>query len=110
VYFNFVLDVQPECDCMPVADNAIVADQGIFASDDIVAIDQASYDLIRHAAPLPQSAASDRNLKEGDDILAAINTAAEPQILMNKCAQYRLGSKQFRIVKVTRKRRKKTGR
>jgi len=110
VYFNFVLDVQPECDCMPVADNAVVADQGILASDDIVAIDQASYDLIRYAAPLPQSEASDRNLKEGDDILAGINTAAEPEILINKCAQYRLGSKRFRIVNVPRKRRKKTRR
>lgn len=108
VYFNFALDIQPECDCMPVADNAIVADQGILASDDIVAIDQASYDLIRHAAPLPQSAASDRNLKEGDDILAGINTAAEPQILIDKCSQYRLGSKRFRIVKVTRKKQKRT--
>jgi len=110
VYFNFVLDVQPECDCMPVADNAVVADQGIVASDDIVAIDQASYDLIQHAAPLPQSAASDRNLKPGDDILTEINTAAAPQILIDKCAQYRLGSKRFRIVKVTRKKRKRRSR
>jgi uncharacterized Fe-S center protein len=105
VYFNFVMDVQPECDCMPVADNAIVADQGILVSDDIVAIDQASYDLIRYAAPLPQSEAEDRKLKKGDDILAGINTIGQPQILINKCAQYRLGSKRFRIVKVTRKRR-----
>jgi uncharacterized Fe-S center protein len=110
VYFNFVLDVQPECDCMPVADNAVVADQGILASDDIVAIDQASYDLIQHAAPLPQSEASDRNLKLGDDILTEINTAAEPQILIDKCAQYRLGSKRFRIVEVTRKKRKRRSR
>ena len=110
VYFNFVMDVQPECDCMPVADNAVVADQGILVSDDIVAIDQASYDLIRQAAPLPQSAAADRNLKKGDDILAGVNSAAQPQLLISKCAQYRLGSKRFRLVKVTRKRRQKARR
>jgi hypothetical protein len=107
VYFNFVMDVQPECDCMPVADNPIVADQGILASDDIVAIDQASYDLIRHAAPLPQSAAEDRNLKKGDDILAGVNTVAQPQLLIDKCAQYRLGSKRFRLVKVAHRSRAK---
>ena len=105
VYFNFVMDVQPECDCMPVADNAVVADQGILVSDDIVAIDQASYDLIRHAAPLPQSAAEDRKLKKGDDILVGINTTAKPELLINRCARYRLGSKRFRIMKITRKRR-----
>jgi len=110
IYFNFVMDVQPECDCMPVADNAIVADQGILASDDIVAIDQASYDLIRRAEPLPQSAASDRNLKKGDDILTGVNAGAQPQILINKCAQYRLGTKRYRLRKIAHKRRSRTRR
>lgn len=108
VYFNFVMDVQPECDCMPVADNAIVADQGILVSDDIVAIDQASYDLIRYAEPLPQSAAADRKLKKGDDLLARINSAAQPQILIDKCARYRLGTKRYRRVEIRRKRPPRT--
>jgi len=105
VYFNFAMDVQPECDCMPAADNAVVADQGIFVSDDIVAIDQATYDMIRYAAPLPQSAAADRKLKKGEDILGGINTSAKPELLINKCAQYRLGSKRYRLIKVAHKRR-----
>ncbi len=109
VYFNFVMDVQPECDCMPVADNAVVADQGILASDDIVAIDHASLDLIRRAAPLPQSTASDRNLKEGDDVLAGVNRDTNPDLLVNKCAQYRLGTKRYRLVKVKHKRSGRSG-
>jgi hypothetical protein len=70
LYFNFLLEVQPECDCMPMADTPLVQDQGILASRDIVAIDQATLDLINRALPLPDSLASDRGLKPGARSLA----------------------------------------
>jgi uncharacterized Fe-S center protein len=31
LYFNFALEVQSECDCMPMADTPLVQDQGILA-------------------------------------------------------------------------------
>ncbi|RMD56053.1 MAG: DUF362 domain-containing protein, partial [Nitrospirae bacterium] len=37
VYINFLTEIQPECDCMPVADVPVIQDIGIVASDDIVA-------------------------------------------------------------------------
>ena len=70
LYFNFLLEVQPECDCMPMADTPLVQDQGILASRDIVAIDLATLDLINRALPLPDSLASDRGLKPGARSLA----------------------------------------
>jgi hypothetical protein len=70
LYFNFLLEVQPECDCMPMADTPLVQDQGILASRDIVAIDQATLDLVNRALPLPDSLASDRGLKPGARSLA----------------------------------------
>jgi hypothetical protein len=45
-FFNFVVDVSPECDCPDWTDVSIVNDIGIFASRDIVAVDQASADAV----------------------------------------------------------------
>jgi uncharacterized Fe-S center protein len=73
LYVNFLTEIQPECDCMPGADVPVIQDQGILASDDIVAVEQASMDLCRRAAPLAQSAASDKGLRAGDDVLRGLN-------------------------------------
>ena len=46
MYINFLLQITPDCDCVPWSDAVIVPDIGILASEDPVAIDQASLDLI----------------------------------------------------------------
>lgn len=48
ICLNFALEVQPECDCMPMADTPLVQDQGISASDDIVAVEQATLCHLLH--------------------------------------------------------------
>lgn len=102
LYFNFVLEVQPECDCMPVADTPVVQDQGILASTDIVAIEQAAYDLINRAAPLPQSLAADKGLRQGDRILAdALGVDGQEHI--DAAAELGMGSKEYELVEVKRK-------
>lgn len=45
-YFNFVVNVTKDCDCIKHAGKAICADVGLLASRDPVAIDKASVDLI----------------------------------------------------------------
>lgn len=45
-FLNFLLNVTPDCDCVPWSDSPIVPDIGILASTDPVAIDKASYDLV----------------------------------------------------------------
>jgi uncharacterized Fe-S center protein len=72
-YINFLMDIQPECDCMAVSDTPVVQDQGILLGDDIVAIDKASLDLIAKAQPLPQSKAEGMKVEEGSDILSMIH-------------------------------------
>jgi hypothetical protein len=52
MYFNFITQVSPACDCHPSADAPLVADIGVLASTDPVAIDQASTDLINQAPGL----------------------------------------------------------
>jgi uncharacterized Fe-S center protein len=55
VFFNFVLNVTPECDCMPSSDKYLVPDIGILASFDPVAIDAASLDLVNTAAAIEEN-------------------------------------------------------
>jgi uncharacterized protein len=73
IYINFMHEIQPECDCMPSCDTPVLQDQGILISDDIVAIEKATIQMLRSADPLPQSVASDRACKSGDDVMRIAN-------------------------------------
>ena len=99
LFFNFVLEVQPECDCMPGADTPIVQDQGILASRDVVAVEQAALDLINNGVPLPGSLAEDRGLKVGQRILAEA-LGVDGQLHVDAAAQIRLGSKKYKLIEV----------
>ena len=45
-YINFLLNITPDCDCIPWSDAPLVPDIGILASLDPVALDKACYDLV----------------------------------------------------------------
>ena len=99
VYVNFLLQIQPECDCMPVADVPVIQDQGIMISDDIVAIEQASLDMLKAAPPLPQSATDEAGIRPGDDIMFKLNPRPM-QIQIDEAERLGLGSKKYELVKI----------
>jgi uncharacterized Fe-S center protein len=49
-FFNFAVSINKECDCWGLENPRIASDVGILASNDPVAIDKASYDLVREAS------------------------------------------------------------
>lgn len=100
LYINFLLEIQPECDCMPGADVPVVQDIGIMLSEDLVAIEQASQDMIAKASPLPDSAASDLGIGPGEDILKALNNMPAG-IQTAKCEQLGLGTRKYELVELT---------
>ena len=73
LYVNFLTEIQPECDCMPMADVPVIQDKGILVSDDIVAIEQASIDMLKKSVPLPESAMAGENVPSDGDILLALH-------------------------------------
>jgi uncharacterized protein len=99
VYINFLFQIQPECDCMPVADVPMIQDQGIMVSDDLVAIEQASLDMLRTAFPLPQSAAEDVKAKPGDDVMFKVNPRPM-QLQINEADRLGLGTKHYDLIKI----------
>jgi len=99
VYANFLTEIQPECDCMPGADVPFVQDLGILVSDDLVAVEQASMDMLRNAVPLPTSAASDRNIEAGHDILREFHKK-DYQIQVAEAERLGLGSSSYEILEI----------
>ncbi len=99
VYVNFLYEIQPECDCMPVADVPVIQDQGIMVCDDIVALEQASLDMLRTALPLPQSAADDAGARPGDDVMARLNPRPM-QIQIDEAERLGLGTRTYELVKI----------
>ncbi len=99
LYINFLTEIQPECDCMPGADVPMVQDQGILIADDLAAIEQASMDMIKAAGPLPGSAASDKGMKKGDDILKELHKR-DYEIQVQAAVELGLGTREYEIVNV----------
>lgn len=99
VYVNFLTEIQPECDCMPVADVPVIQDQGIMVSDDIVAIEQASIDILMKSVPLPQSATEEKGVVPGDDILLKISE--KPYLIqIEESERLGLGSRKYELVEL----------
>jgi uncharacterized Fe-S center protein len=47
IYFNFLINITPNCDCFHSNEPVIMPDIGILVSSDPVSIDQACYDMIK---------------------------------------------------------------
>jgi uncharacterized Fe-S center protein len=99
LYLNFLLDIQPECDCMPGADVPVLQDQGILLSEDMVAVEQASADILKRADPLPDSAASDCGAEEGDDVLLRLNQR-DYELQMEEAEALGLGSRRYELIEI----------
>ncbi|NWF51992.1 MAG: DUF362 domain-containing protein [Nitrospirae bacterium] len=99
IYINFLTEIQPECDCMPVADVPVIQDKGIFISDDIVSIEQASVDMLLKSYPLPESASDEKEIVKGEDIFYKLNQ--KPYwIQIEEAERLGLGSRKYELVEI----------
>lgn len=91
-FFNFILNVTPDCDCCPHSDANIVQDVGILASWDPVAIDKASVDLVNQQIGLGQR----NGLKVGEDKFPTANW----KVQLDYAEKLGLGSQDYRLIEV----------
>jgi len=98
-FFNFIIDVTPDCDCCPYSDANIIPDVGILASFDPVAIDQSSLDLVNQQIGLPNTALKG-SFQLGEDKLQGLSPklTAEPQL--NYAQEIGLGMRRYELEEV----------
>lgn len=99
-YFNFLLDVTPDCDCFPWSDTAIVADIGILGSKDPIAIDQASADLVNQKPGIPTSALSSA-LEPGKDKFRALYPQTDWSHQLVYGEKLGLGSRRYKLINIS---------
>ncbi|KKL03597.1 hypothetical protein LCGC14_2624570, partial [marine sediment metagenome] len=100
LYINFLLDLQPECDCMPGADVPVVQDLGIMLSDDLVAIEQASMDMIAGAPVLAGSAAEGIETGPDNDVFRALHKKPW-EIQFKECERLGLGTRKYELTELS---------
>lgn len=98
-YMNFVMDVSPDCDCFSWSDAPIVPDVGILASLDPVALDQASYDLVKAERGFAGTALKE-NHAPGKDKFAGVHRGVDPTVQLAYAEQIGLGSREYELIEV----------
>ncbi len=98
-FFNFLLNITPDCDCVPWSDAPLVPDIGILASRDPVAIDQASYDLVNRQMGLSNSLLQ-KNREPGTDKFLGVWENTLGNIQLDYGAEIGLGNKEYRLIEI----------
>lgn len=96
-FFNFLINISPDCDCCKWNDSYIVPNIGILASHDPVAIDMASVDLVNAAIPLPNSKME--NKMQAKDKFKAIH-GKEWRFAIEYGEKIGLGSSNYELIKI----------
>ena len=98
-FFNFLLNITPDCDCVPWSDAPLVPDIGILASRDPVAIDSASYDLVNQQMGLANSLLQ-KNLEPGEDKFRGVWENTHGTLQLDYGAWIGLGRKEYRLIEI----------
>jgi len=85
-FFNFLIKITKECDCLAKDDPRIAPDIGILASSDPVSIDKASLDLVTRAC--------------GKDVFLEAHPARDGLKQLAYAAKLGLGSMEYELVEV----------
>ncbi len=97
-FFNFIMNVSPDCDCAGWTDASIVRDIGILASLDPVALDQASVDLVNKERGLPESRLA--GCEGAVDKFGAIWPNANWERQLAYAQEVGLGTRSYNLIKV----------
>ncbi len=96
-FFNFVINITPDCDCWGWSDAPIARDIGILASTDPVAIDQASVDLVNSAQGIEQSRLKNSSVK---DKFRAIFPSVDWNVQLDYGKKVGLGKRAYNLIEV----------
>jgi len=98
-FFSFLINITPDCDCIPWSDANIVPDVGILASKDPVAIEQASLDLVNAQQGLKDTALKS-SFVAGEDKFKALYPTVDAQLQINYAQELGLGTREYKLVEI----------
>lgn len=96
-YFNFLINITPDCDCANFSDRPFVPDIGILASTDPVAIDQASVDMVNRMPGISSSRLED-NIHSKNKFFDI--TEMKEEAILSYGEKTGLGSRSYKIVEI----------
>jgi len=99
VFFNFVIDVTPDCDCLSWSDNPIVQDVGLLGSIDPVAVEKASLDMVNAQPSLPDSEIGSK-VGPGKDKFKALRPEISGEVQISYAEELGMGTREYEIVKL----------
>jgi uncharacterized Fe-S center protein len=98
-YFNFLMNITPDCDCVPWSDAPLVPDIGILASSDPVALDKASCDLVSAQSGFRHSHLK-HNHEPGQDKFTGTWSDTRGETQLNYAESIGLGSTKYTLVEM----------
>lgn len=98
-FFNFLLNITPDCDCVPWSDAPLVPDIGILACTDPVALDKASFDLV-NGRPGFSHSHLERNHEPGQDKFTGTWPHTRGEVQLSHAESIGLGSTRYRLVEI----------
>lgn len=98
-YINFLINITPDCDCVPWSDAPLVPDIGILASKDPVALDSASYDLVNEQVGIKGSLL-DKNFNKGEDKFKGVWEGVDGTKQLEYAEKLGMGTRKYNIVKI----------
>ena len=98
-YINFLMNITPDCDCVPWSDAPIVPDIGILASFDPVAIDAASIDLVNEQCGFENSLLH-HNFHKGEDKFKGVYEGIDGKIQLKYGEEIGLGSADYELIRI----------
>ncbi len=96
-YINFLLNITPDCDCVPWSDTPLVPDIGILASRDPVALDKACFDLVNQQAGFAHSCLK-KNHEAGADKFKGAWSYTDGEVQLAYAEHIGLGSTRYELI------------
>lgn len=98
-YINLLVNITPDCDCLPWSDAPIIPDIGVLAGLDPVALDQACFDLCNQQIGLRDSKLS-ANFDAGGNKFTGLWGHTRPEIQLSYGEELGLGSRSYELVSI----------
>lgn len=98
-FINFLINITPDCDCVPWSDAVLVPDIGILASHDPVALDKACFDLVRQAAGLDASMLGNQ-VAPGTDKFKSIWTYTRGEHQFTAAMELGMGTTEYELITI----------